>query len=85
MKSNFYKRNPKRILGYFIAFAMVFFNSFDIDAQCIMTASGVAADESCAGACDGSVAANVSGSACITTDTVIPGPHVSNYTSAQTR
>ena len=85
MKSNFYKKNSKRILGYFIAFAMVFFNSFDIDAQCVMTASGVAADESCAGACDGSVTANVSGSACITTDTVIPGPHVSNYTSSQTR
>jgi len=56
-----------------------------VSSACVITASGTSVDESCAGACDGSVSVNVSGSACITTDTVIPGPHVSNYTSSQTR
>ena len=84
MKVNLYKKNPKKILGYLMAFAMVLFSA-NISAQCVITASGISVDESCAGACDGSVSVNVSGSACITTDTVIPGPHMSNYTSTMTR
>ena len=63
MKTNFYKKNPKRLLGYLMAFAMVLF-SVNINAQCSITASGTSVDESCAGACDGSVSVNVSGSAC---------------------
>ena len=38
MKPNFYKKNPKKILGYLMAFAMVLF-SVNINAQCLNTAS----------------------------------------------
>ena len=37
MKSNFYKKNPKRILGYLMAFCMVLC-TYTVKAQC--TASG---------------------------------------------
>ncbi|MAW21655.1 MAG: hypothetical protein CMD16_04610, partial [Flavobacteriales bacterium] len=35
METNFNKPNPKRILGYLMAFAMVFF-SFGASAQCTL-------------------------------------------------
>ena len=38
MKSNFYKKNSKRILGYLMAFAMVFFAT-NVNGQCLNTSS----------------------------------------------
>ena len=38
MKSNFYKKNSKRILGYLMVFAMVFFST-NVNGQCINTSS----------------------------------------------
>ena len=42
MKLNFYKTNPKRILGYLMAFAMVFFTTSYAIAQnaCTVTVGG---------------------------------------------
>ena len=37
MKLNFYEKNPKRILGYIMAFAIIFFNYNTVSAQCINT------------------------------------------------
>ena len=70
MKTNLYKKNSKTTLVYLMAFAMVLF-SVNVNAQCVITASATSVDESCAGACDGEVSVNVSGSACIATDTVL--------------
>ena len=49
-----YKKNPRRILGYLMAFAMVFF-SLNINAQCLNTSSY------------GSATANASGAVTIST------------------
>ena len=34
MKTNFYKKTPKRLLGYLMAFAMVLFSFTQSSAQC---------------------------------------------------
>ena len=37
MKTNYYNKNPKKILGYLIAFAIVFLNYNPVFSQCIMS------------------------------------------------
>ena len=36
MKTNFYKKNPKKLLGYLMALAMVLFNYNPVFSQCFM-------------------------------------------------
>ena len=79
-----FTNNFKKRLIYLISFFIVIF-THSVNAQCTMTASATSVDESCAGACDGSVSVNVSSSACVSVDTVIASTHLSNYTSTMTR